>query len=116
MFIKKLQLSAMLGVALSLLGMFAALSEGKGIRAAFGMIPGGMLLALLLVFWFTRNMHDEGGDYSVSTDHDIAKLHRDLRKAIDSATLAESQGHRQAAAYWRSQAAIIESNLRRLGA
>ena len=116
MFVKKLQLSAIIGGVLAVLAMIGSLSQGEGLGKAFSMIPVCMLIALVGVFWFTRNMDSEGNEMQPTTSDQIDKLQRELRSVLQTAANYEARGEHATAGQLRSNAAVIESKLRRLGA
>lgn len=78
------------------------------------MLPVSILMCVGLTFWFTRNM-GRADDMSGGSGQ-VRELQKQLRKALDAQALMERSGNPQGAAYWRSEAAVLESQLRRLGA
>ena len=116
MFVKKLQLSAIIGGVLGIMALIGSFSQGKGIGEAFSMMLGGMGLGFVGVFWFTRNMDSEGNDMQPTTSNQIYKLQRDLRSTLETAAGYESRGDHLTAGHLRSRAAVLESQLRSLGA
>lgn len=116
MFIRKLQIGGIVGGAFAILAFLGSLMQGEGLREAFHMIPGSMLLGLVAVFWFTRNMDDEGNEVMPSTGQTVDNLQRQLSRAIQNAASADAKGDPLRAGQFRSQAAVLESQLRNLGA
>lgn len=116
MFIRKLEISGLVGSALAIVLFIMSLKDGHGFVESLGVVPGSMLVALVAVFWFTRNMDEDGNELLPSTDQRIDKLQRQLRFAIESAIYNETHGNRAEAAHFRARAAQIESELRRMGA
>ena len=116
MFVKKLQLSAIIGGVLGVLVIIGSVSQGKGLGEALSMIATCMLMALVGVFWFTRNMDGSSEMVERSTDQQIYKLQRDLRSTLETAAGYESRGDHLTAGHLRSRAAVLESQLRSLGA
>lgn len=116
MLVRKLQLSAIIGGVLGVFSFFMALSEGNGLRDAFAVIPGAIMISVIGVFWFTRNMDAEGNEMQPTTSDQIYKLQNQLRGNLEAAAHFESRGEYGSAQHLRAQAAVIESQLRRLGA
>jgi hypothetical protein len=116
MFIRKLQIGGIVGGAFAVLAFLGSLMQGERLGEAFHMIPGSMLLGFLAVFWFTRNMDHDGNEVKPSTRQTVDNLQRELSRAVQNAAFADAKGDPLRAGQFRSQAAVIESQLRNLGA
>lgn len=116
MFIKKLACGIIGGLILWIIVVVAPSNEGKTWGENFSMIPAAILLGIILVLWFTRNMADEGNDAPQPVNRQISKLQDQLRSTLDTAASYEASGDHVKAGQMRGYAAVIESQLRNLGA
>lgn len=111
-FLEKLVLSMLGGSVFGILAAIGNFSDGKPFSDVVGGFFGGTLLGTLIVLWWTR---DKEGSYQTS-DNGVSDLHLQLQKAYDAMAMYERNGDHSRASQWRSQIAIIESQLRNRGA
>lgn len=119
MFGEKVKLGAIGGAIFGLLAFIGMLIGGENIGNAFGGLILCPLIGIGVVFWVMRDSEDGddyGDHYERSNDREISKLQNELQSAIKHAEFSARDGRPADAAYWRSQAAVIESQLRSHGA
>lgn len=113
-FLERLVMGVVGGVVLGIIAAIFNISDGKPFGDAVGGFFGGIMFGVALVLYWTR---DKGGDaQGWSEDNDVSKLRYDLQTAHHYAASYAADGKHHDAAYWRSQIAIIESQLRSRGA
>lgn len=112
MFFEKLTLGAICGAMLGVLFAIFAFFDGKTLSEIGQGFIGCIMAGVVFIFWWSGKQQEQGDDGS----NDISHLHRELQTAHEAAARYEADGDRGAASYWRSQIAIIESNLRSRGA
>lgn len=115
MFLEKVAAASIIGVILGVLATIAQLFEGHPFFESLKAIPAAAFLgALCGIWWWWRS--DEGDSYVSSSNPNVQKLQNDLRVAFENAAYNASKGDQARAGYWRSRAAVLESELRNLGA
>lgn len=113
-FFEKLIFGALGGGVLGIVVAVTSLFQGESFSKAGELLISGIALGVIVVFWLTRNQDD--GDQGRPVDRDISKLRSDLQTAHHYAASFAADGKHHDAAYWRSQIAVIESQLRSRGA
>lgn len=116
MFREKLGCGAFGGAFLGLLAVVASLREGKPWGESLSALPVGILIGIGLVLWLTRHDRSDRDFEMAHPDDQIFELQNRLRDAVQNHALMERQGNPQGAAYWRAEIAVIESQLRNIGA
>lgn len=115
MFAEKLTIGAGVGGGIGLVAAIAHIFDSQPLAESLKAIPAGIFLGLLFALWWWWRS-DEGDDFGDSCEPDIRQLQNQLRAALENAAYNERQGDLARAGYWRSQAAVIESQLRSVGA
>ena len=113
MFVEKAMAGAVGGGVLGLIAAVVMLFQGKTFSESTAMIPAGIIVGVILVFWATKDSDVNGSDRRA--DPEITKLQDRLRDTLDAAAFYEASGERAKAALRRSDAAVIEAKLRNLG-
>lgn len=119
----KIGRGALLGAILFVLALFGTLQEGKPLSEGLATFPFAMILGIALVFWFSRDVDEYGDDYGdeiepmqTANADEIRKLQRRLNDTLKDAAIREANGDIRMAQTVRAEAAVIESQLRSLGA
>lgn len=113
MFLQKVMIGAVGGGVLGLIAAVVALFQGEAFSESAPMVPGGIIIGVILVFWATKDNDVRG--YDRRADPEITKLQNQLRDTLDAAAFYEANGERAKAALRRSDAAVIEAQLRNMG-
>ena len=116
---EKLAIGAGFGFILGFIAMIGSLHDGKAWGESLGMIPSGVILGIIVAFWFYMKSDDkdeEGNVVPPSRDQQVTKLQNELQSAYRLAMNYEAKGEIGSASLWRSEIAVIESKLRALGA
>jgi hypothetical protein len=104
------------GLILGVLGVIGMVRDGHSVGEAIGQgIGAGLFVGLCVGVWLWWNAEDEGGSYTMS-DRQITKLQNQLSSTLRSAANYEARGDHATAQHMRAHAAVLESQLRRLGA
>lgn len=114
MFFEKLVIGSLGGGVLGIIVAVAGLFEGKSFAQAGESLMCGIVLGIIVVFWFMRDK--DGGDQGGSADGDIAELRRSLQTYHRAVVECAAKGDHSGAAYYRAQIGVVESQLRSLGA
>lgn len=113
MFLQKLAFGAVAGGVLGLICAIVSLFQGSTLSEARDVLIGCTGLGILLTFWWTR---DAEQSEHISGDDQVRQLQRQMRRNLEAAANLENTGDHYGAAALRSEAAVMESQLRQLGA
>jgi hypothetical protein len=113
-FLERLVLGVVGGAVLGIFVAIVNISDGKPFGDAVTGFFSGIMVGTALILYWTR---DKGADtYASPGDDEVAKLRYDLQTAHHYAASYSADGKHHDAAYWKSQIAVIESQLRSRGA
>lgn len=112
MFVEKFVIGTVAGGALGIILAILSLFKGMSWGEAGQVVMGSIIMGIIGMFWFTRHEQSHTGNYQDNN----SDLHLQLQKAHDAMEMYERNGDHSRASQWRSQIAIIESQLRSRGA
>lgn len=107
--------TASVGAMLGVIAMIGSLMKGDPFTKSVGMIPGGIILSMIVVYGFTQWLNENSGR-GATIDPQVFKLQNELRSTLQAAASFDASGDYLKAGHMRSHAAVLESQLRSLGA